>query len=298
MGTCACSCLYAALAPSAPPARRPCLPRPSCLLTSSTPSRVGARLQPPSLFCAARLPAPNPCPQVRKLVARLVERLRSSPPSALAQPNDVELLQDTLPKPAPSLGPPELAEGGASPMRLPARGKEEPQVRGSAGLCAWRRAHDAAAASGPGSSGMRAVPCVRRPGGGVAARLWECGSRRALALHAPPPLACSPLRVRWDVPVAFCWMVGVSAPQRVWLDTRAPVGPTPASHTLRHAPCWNAPPVQGDARDSTESRFSTSDLGTCRGQNGKHRHPDLDEAMQQLERELGEWPCLLRGCAC
>ncbi|KAF5829394.1 CEP19-like protein-domain-containing protein [Dunaliella salina] len=40
------------------------------------------------------------------------------------------------------------------------------------------------------------------------------------------------------------------------------------------------------ARDSTESHFSVSDVGSSREPNGKHRHEDLDEAMLQLDREL------------
>jgi len=43
---------------------------------------------------------------------------------------------------------------------------------------------------------------------------------------------------------------------------------------------------KGGERDSTESRFSISELGSSHAPNGSHQHEDLDEAILQLDREL------------
>eukprot|EP00983_Pelagomonas_calceolata_P097810 1158281-Pelagomonas_calceolata.AAC.15 len=49
---------------------------------------------------------------------------------------------------------------------------------------------------------------------------------------------------------------------------------------------WDMPDMQGGERDSTESRFSISELGSSHAPNGSHQHEDLDEAILQLDREL------------
>ena len=51
--------------------------------------------------------------------------------------------------------------------------------------------------------------------------------------------------------------------------------------------------VQGPERESTESCFSASELGTARAplqssKSKQQRHRDMEEAMRQLDRELGE----------